>query len=435
MIEIRQGGLVMAEKIRGFFKKRFARLISKKADAPLKTDTEPTVVLLSNHKTAVFLSADGHMAYINGREAVFFSEFDRLSLRGGMEIFVDIDGTVFPTVPLGEKTEGFHSEFAFLSRHDRAEYHSTHHNNIQKYEIRLMISVLPDKEMMEISCAVAGDYHTFSVYIRFEPILAEWKYYFPYTHQHPSLQSQYLPREEALLFYHPSADEEDAIRYFGITASHGKLRQEKSCFPCFTVKSGTVDFGQKISFYFGEARGKDEMLYLLDQCRKKRNRKQRKRKMGMLLHLQYTAAGLSQPADAFESFLLRRFLFGKPHVSTDKIRLWEKFGIYGDNPLVLVRFADTEKAEARLSLLLRFFKYHCIRGLRYDLLLFYRENDGNTYTLLTEKIRKAGCENLHSFACGMFLLDESLLSDSEKMAFRDASAVTISLSEDWDCLK
>ena len=177
------------------------------------------------------------------------------------------------------------------------------------------------------------------------------------------------------------------------------------------------------------------MLYLLEQCRKKRNRKQRKRKMGMLLHLQYTAAGLSQPADTFESFLLRRFLFGKPHVLTDKIRFLEKFGIYGDNPLVLVRFADTEKAEARLSLLLRFFKYHCIRGLRYDLLLFYRENDGNTYTLLTEKIRKSGCENLHSFACGMFLLDESLLSYSEKMAFRDASAVTISLSEDWDCLK
>ncbi len=410
---------------RSFFRRWFSKFIPEKESA----QNEPYLVLLSNHKTKLFLSSYGHMECINGREVVFLSDFDRFSLRDGMRIEVEIDGTSFPTVPLGRKTDGFQSEFSFLPRRDRAEYRAVHQNDTQKYEIRLMISVLPDKEIAEFSCAVKGYYHTFSVAISFYPILAEKKYYFPQVYRNGL--SRYLPNEDVALFYRLSENEEKENRYFGMTASCGKLTVEQK----YTVRSGRANFGERISFYFGEAFGEEETVYLLDRYRKQKQRKQRKRKMGTLLQLQYAASGLSQPADAFERFLLQKIFFAKHIPETFASDFFERYGIYGDNPMVLVRFADIAKESERLSLLLRFFKYHCIRGLRYDLIIFYRDPNPDFHRFLMDKIRKSGCENLRSFACGIFPLDENALSESEKMTFSLFAAADFSLSEPIEGLK
>ena len=150
--------------------------------------------------------------------------------------------------------------------------------------------------------------------------------------------------------------------------------------------------------------------------------------MGTLLQLQYAYSGLSQPADTFERFLLRKFLFNRPILETpDALSFLERYGIYGENPIVVVRLTDTETDAERLSLLLRFFKYHCIRGLRYDLILLYR--DSGVCRMLTECIRKAGCAELISFDCGIYPLPENSLSDQEHHTLSRVAA-EISLSED-----
>ena len=222
-----------------------------------------------------------------------------------------------------------------------------------------------------------------------------------------------------MLFYRPPKNKNKEPRYFGMVSSVAHLTFEHSLPQTFSVRSGQVICRQRLSFYFGEASGEEEILYLLDRCRKQKQRKKRKRCFATLLQLQSVASGLGQPADAFERFLLKKICFGEK-IPTDDGEVLQRFGIYGDNPIVSVRFSDATDVLARLSFLLRSFKYHCIRGLRYDLILLYR--DDTLYPLLTETIRKAGCEHLLSFSCGIFPLNETVLSDRERRLLLSFSA-------------
>ena len=432
----------------------------------------PDMVLLSNHKTKLFLSSSGHMECINGRDAVFISDFNLFSLGSGMRVYVNIDGTVFPTVSLGIEPENYIGEFDFLPDNALAEYRSRHYGaNGKKYEIRLRLSVFPDAECAEISCKISGEYKSAFATLYFEPILTEKRAYL--SHKSFSdlfLESEYIVDEETLLFRRRSRNGMKEAKYLGVTAmpsvfssfetmkdrlfpllpskkdytllaeSERTLTNSEGApiLPALAFRSGTADFGSQISFYIGMSADADDLLYQMQKCREKKGRKQRAQKMGALLQLQYASAGLRAPAETFERFLLRKMIFGsekqrEPHgFSLDKNAFW-KHSVSGDNPIVLARMTEGSEDEFdRVSALLCFFKYLCIRGVRYDFVILYREEDAYAQPIrnrLMKTVEKAGCEKFISWVCGIYLLNESTLSEYEKFAFSLASSADFLLSE------
>ncbi|MBR5187018.1 MAG: hypothetical protein IKW18_00990, partial [Clostridia bacterium] len=432
----------------------------------------PEMILLSNNKTKLFLSSSGHIECINGREAIFASEFDLFSLKSGMRVYVNIDGTVFPTVSLCAEPENYIGEFEFLPGNAIAEYRSRHRGDDgKKYEIRLRFSVFPDAECAEISCKISGDYKSAFALLYFEPILAEKRAYLAHkSFSDLFLESEYIADEETLLFKRRSRNGMREAKYLGVTAypSQGPsfesmkdrlfplLPSEKDyallaesereltnsegalILPVCAFQSGIVGFGEQISFYIGISGDADDLLYQMQKCREKKERKQRSKKTGALLQLQYASAGLSAPPEAFERFLLRKLIFGsekqrEPYgFSLDKNVFW-KHSVSGDNPIVLARMTEgTEDEFARLSALLCLFKYLCIRGVRYDFLILYREEDAYAQPLrnqVMEAVERAGCEKFISWTCGIYILNETFLSEYEKFAFSLVAGAEFLLSE------
>ena len=430
----------------------------------------PRADMLSNHQTKLFLSSSGHMELISGRTAIFLSDFDRFSLGGGARVYVNIDGVVFPTVPLGKRAKGFSSSFAFSVDGGVAEYRSRHQNGNVKYEIRLRLSVFPDRECTEISCTVSGDFALAYAVMYAEPILAQRATYLAHKcFSDLFLESRYFGDEGALVIHRRSRGDGKEHRVFGISAvpamdafdtmrdiclpkrpseddfamladRERRYRGSEGAMilPALAVRSAPVRKGGMISFYLGVATEEDELLYLLSTAEKRGGRKRRKQKQGALLQLQYTAAGLSFPADPFERYLLKRMIFGvrkkrePAGFALDRNAFW-RHGISGENPMVLARFDQMEaNTAARLGLLLRYFKYLCIRGLRYDFVIFYRETDGYFQTVrgqVNALIRAAGCENFVSFACGIYPIDEGRLSQDERFAFSLVASAEFDLGE------
>lgn len=431
----------------------------------------PEIALISNNKTKFFLSSGGHMELINGKEAIFLSEFDPFALGSGLRVYVNIDGIVFPTVPLGKAAEGFSSEFSFFPRADVSEYRSKHQKGQQIFEIRLRISVFPDREFAEISCAVSGHYQRYFAFLYLEPILSEKKAHLA----HPSfsdlfLESRFHADEGVLTFARRQRNDQKENYRFGITISpfseaHFETMREKNLpllpqekdyaalaeqthffqnsvgamiLPSCALRSDAVGFGKKVSFFLGISKNEEDLLYLLSECREKGKRKQRKQKMGALLHLQYSAAGLSASADRLERYLLHRLYFGAERKSEakgfgiDRNHFW-KYGISADHPIVLATLSlVTEDALIRLSELLALFKYLCIRGIRYDFVIFYKENDDYNQSVLCkikQRIAYAGCENFVSYTCGIYPLNENLLSKNEMVSFSLLAMASFSLSE------
>ncbi len=435
----------------------------------------PQTVLLSNNKTKIFCSSSGHVEILNGREAIFVSDFDRFSLGSGMRIYVNVDGIVFPTVPLGEVPDGFVGEFEFLPRSDIVEYRSRFRSKRDgsAYEIRLRISVFPDMEFAEFSCKVSGNDTEYFALLYFEPILAEKQ-----THlAHKSfsdlfLESEYVEDENVLMFKRRVRDDRKETKYFGLTtvpeerfsfecmrdrcfpllpdekdyallAKSGRTLSDSQgalILPACAVKTAPVGFGKQISFYLGASRDADDLLYQMEKCHAKGTRKQRERKMGALLHLQYASAGLGAPAEAFERFLLGKMIFGTEErrvpdgFSLDRNDLW-KYSVSGDNPIVLARFRDgTDEEFSRLSVLIGLFKYFCIRGLRYDCLILFNESDAYAQTVRNKilcVIRRAGCENFISWRCGIYPLEQNRMSEHEKHSIALAASADLALSSSF----
>ena len=432
----------------------------------------PDAVLLSNNKTKLFLSSAGHIECINGRDAVCVSDFDLFSLRSGLRVYVNIDGVIFPTVSLGKEPRDYIGEFDFFPNGALAEYRSLHKNvEGKKYEIRLRLSVFPDAECMEISCKISGDYKNAFAVLYFDPVLAEKRAYLAHkSFSDLFLESEYIADEETLLFKRRPRNGTKDTKYLGVTVIPSQtpsfdsmkdrlfslLPSEKAyallaesereftnsegalILPSCVFRSGEIGFGEQISFYIGMSRDADDLLYQMQKCREKKERKQRARKTGALLQLQYASAGLSAPAEAFERFLLRKMIFGaekqrEPHGFVLTQNSFWKYGISGDNPIVLARMAECSEEEfARLSALLSLFKYLCIRGVRYDFVICYREEDAYAQPIhrrVMETVERAGCEKFISWTCGIYVLNEAFLSEHEKFAFLLKSSADFLLSE------
>ena len=449
------------------------RRISSEAIVPWQSPVcnllYPEMALLSNNKTKIFLSSSGHMEIVNGRELFCLSDFDRFSLKGGLQIYVNVDGTVFPTVLLGNEPSGYEGTFSFYPFGDKAEYRSRHTNGTHSYEIRLTVSVFPDAEITEFCCAVSGEYGEAFAVLYFEPIMTDRRSYL--SHKSFSdlfLESEYHDEEGVLLYRRRPRSDKKAAKYLGASvfpnreSDHFETMRDR-CFPLFpnghdysalaqserhfsdfegavilpacALRSDTVRKG-RISFLLGSAADADDLLYLLSRERLHGTHKRRKQAMGALLHLQYSSAGLASDISALEQYLLRRMTFSSPisfqaEAAIDKNSFW-RFGISGENKLVTAELHSGDEDElSRLYELFRLFKYLCIRGLRYDFIVFYRERDAYAMTerqKITDLIRAAGCENFVSFACGIYPLESTALTPSERFAYDITASAHFSLA-------
>ena len=443
-------------------------------DPPVRSSRllSPQTALLSNNKTKLFCSSSGHIECVNGTEAIFISDFNRFDLGAGLRVYVNIDGAVFPTVPLGKSPDGYLAEFEFLPSSDIVEYRSRYRlaKEDEGYEIRLRMSVFPDAELAEFSCRVSGRYRECFAFVYFEPILTEKQAYL--SHKSFSdlfIESEYDEDEGVLLFWRRSRDDRRQMRYFAITTmpearfsfecmrdaclpllpterDYALLAETERAFsdsqgalilPACAVRSAPVGFGKQISFYMGASRNADDLLYQMQKCRAKGERKRRAREMGALLHLQYTSAGLGAPAAAFEQFLIGNMAFDTVRVRTEagftlhRNDLW-KYSVSGDNPIVLAEFREGAEEEfTRLSTLIGLFKYLCIRGVRYDFVILFTEDNAYAQTVrkkILHLIGRAGCENFISWRCGIYPLDRNLMSGQEMTSFALAASAVFPLS-------
>ena len=304
----------------------------------------------------------------------------------------------------------------------------------------------------------------------FEPILTEKRAYLAHkSFSDLFLESEYVEDEDVLLFKRRSRDDRADTKYFGVTvAQEGRFPFEcmrDACFPLLptekdyaslaktervfsdsrgalilpacAVRSAPMGFGKQISFYMGESRDADDLLYQMQKCRAKGERKQRERRMGALLHLQYTSAGLRAPAAAFERFLIGNMIFDtkSEKIPTgfvlDRRDLW-KYSVSGDNPIVLSDFREGGEEEFdRLYTLIGLFKYLCIRGVRYDFVILFSEENEYAQTVrkkIHHLIKRSGCENFISWYCGIYPLDRNLMSEHEIQSFSCMACAEFSLS-------
>lgn len=430
----------------------------------------PEMALISNHKTKILASSSGHIAIENGSMTLSYSSFDLYELMGGFRMYVNVDGAILPTVPLMSEDESFSSQFSFSSRADAIVYRSQHRNAKKEYTIILTLSVLPDKEICEISCEIFGEYQSAYACLYFEPVLADRKEYLA----HKSflglfLESEYHADEGVLLLKRRPRSDELPYGLLGVSvlprpsehffetmrdrvlplmcgeSAYRSLAKKRELsdstgalvIPSCVLMSAPVNSRKRrIRFALGTANDEDDLLYELSGMTNE-SRRMRKLKTGDLLQLQYSAAGLSRSVAPLEHFILRSMAFGQirprleNHRHIDKNAFW-RFSISGDNPIVLAKvYTEGEEETMRLRELLGLFKYMCIRGIRYDLVLLYRERDGynrSEYERLLRELRRAGCENFISWSCGIFCVDEGSLTLDERFAYDISAAAILDVS-------
>ena len=433
----------------------------------------PELHLLSNNKTKIIASSSGHVELSDGTDILCLSDFDRYSLGGGLRVYARIDGRTFSAFPLSEEPEGFAGKFDFVMKSDYVEYVSQHTDGKRSYEFRVRFSVYPDREIYEISCWVAGGYRHAHVFLYFQPVLDKRNHY--EAHKSFSglfIESGYDPDESTLLFKRRPRNDKKPEKLLGVTAFPAAekdffdtmrdkilplMASEKDyaglagaalsdsagavIVPACAMRSGEIAAKKgRASFYIGYSTDADDLLYVLAKCRSGTEALSRKYAMGDILNLQYCSAGLSRSAAALERFVLRGMMLDgssaaateESEIFIDKSCLW-KHSISGENKLVLAKFtSENDEQKKRLFDLIRLFKYMCIRGVRYDFVILYSENDhynAPCRKAIEGMVRRAGCENFVSWTGGIFLIGSaSMTTPLESISLEKLACAVFDLS-------
>ncbi len=430
----------------------------------------PEIHLISNNKTKIIASSSGHVELSDGSDVLCLSEFDRYSLGGGLRVYANIDGRVFSAFPLSEEPEGFTGKFEFIMKSDSVEYSSRHTDGKRSYEFCVRFSVYPDREIYEIACRIAGSYRHAHAFLYFQPVLDKRNAY--EAHKSFSglfIESGYYPDESVLLFKRRPRNDKKPEKLLGVTAypeaergffdtmrdkllplmagerdyaalADASLSDSAGAVivPACALRSGEVSAKKgRASFYIGYSTDADDLLYVLAKCRAGEGSLSRRYAMGDILNLQYCSAGLNKSAAALERFVLRGMTLGAaaaqeaPELFIDKSCLW-KHSISGENKIVLARFtSENEEQKRRLFDLIRLFKYMCIRGVRYDFVILYSENDhynAPCRKVIEGMVRRAGCENFVSWTGGIFMLGAASMTAAELASLEKLSCAVFDLS-------
>ena len=433
----------------------------------------PDVAMLSNNKMRVIASSSGHIAVYNGDDVLFLSDFDRYSLKEGLHVYAVVDGTVLPLVPLAQRQKNVHSEFDFYYDDCEIVYFSRHYGKDGITEIRLKIKVFADREIFSLSCSVSGSFRSAYAFVYGEPIIESEKAFLSHkSFANLFLQSKYEHDEETLIFSRRSKNAAQAQSFLGVRAYPdicggaydtkrdiilpllygeseisfiGKKTFSKTSgamiIPALAMRTARADKKGLCGFIFAAASSEDDVRYMLAE----REIRHSSVKISDIVALQYGASGISKETAKVENYILRSFFFSrgaKNHVYTkaSKDIFWKR-GISGENRMLLAVMKRAEKNEFRnLSLLIGVFKYMCIRGSRFDMIVIYPEKD--LYNMTNKRriencVNKSGCRNFLFRENGIFPICENEFSQDELTLFHkicDAEAdLSIPLSS--ICLK
>lgn len=421
----------------------------------------PSVAMLSNNKLRLIASSSGHIAVYDGENLLFDSFFSRFSLGGGLRFYLWADGEVYPLVLLGARKNGTESEFSFEYNDERITYISRHKGENGELTARLTLSICPDRGVFSASCRVDGDCKNARLFVYGEPVLQNEKSFS--AHKSFSalfLESKYFSGEEALVFarrqknggegryclgvraelpvYGGAFDtkrsmilplmysEEDIA---GLAHSVGKGSAGAMIVPSLAAHTYRAGAKGACSFTFAAAQSEEEALFLL--CEGKRERSFRS-----VCSLQYGASGFEKNGAFMKNLLLRSFMFprGKGLFSHERYGrdLFWKHGISGENHMLLAIFPSVgEFAEEGLCHIVRLFKYMCICGERFDLVVIYDESDayrGARRSKIEGIIDREGCRTFISREFGIHVISEGALTEAEKNAFLQLCELTVNLA-------
>jgi hypothetical protein len=136
-----------------------------------------------------------------------------------------------------------------------------------------------------------------------------------------------------------------------------------------------------------------------------------------------------------KNLLLRSFLFPRGRSTFSRERyardLFWRHGISGENHTVIALFPGVgEFAEDGLRHIVRLFKYMCICGERFDLIVLYEESDayrGARKSKIEGIIEREGCRMFLSREFGIHVVSESSLAETEKNAFLQLCDFSVNL--------
>lgn len=426
----------------------------------------PQCAMLSNNKFRVITSSSGHIAIYNGNNVLFMSDFEMFTLGSGIRFYIVADGNVLPLVPLGHRLKKVNSKFEFYCENGKITYRGEHDKNGKKAVTELNIRISGDKEMCEFSLSLSGDFSSAYAFVYGEPVMDEEKAFLSHkSFSNLFLQSKYESDEDVLIFSRRSKSGGVSQKFMGMKAypdgagasfdtkrdkilpllyreqeiaelSKKVLSENEGAMivPALAMRTASGKIKRDFKFILGFATTEDEVKYLLSENRKILTGSA----FSEVEKLQKGASGIHPEGLKIERFLLRSFLFGNTQNKNavrnfaDKDIFWKR-GISGENKILLLMVKEGDDSEiSHLASILSVFKYMCIRGYRFDLLIIYREKD--SYNMSIKKriencIFLCGCRNFLNRENGIFPLRESDFAENELSVIRDICDAEISLSQ------
>ena len=424
----------------------------------------PDVAMLSNNKMRLLASSSGHIALYNGENVLFRSDFERFSLGGGLCFYLEADGAVYPLVPLCERTEGTESSFFFEYDSEKICYVSEHRKGEAFISAVLTLRVFGDREMFSAECRADGAFKKAELFVYGEPIMASEKSFLAHrSFTGLFMESKYAADENVLIFKRREKTGADAKNFFGIYAYppvHGgefdtkrgeilplmygqkeisTLALRELCgtqgamiVPALAMKTYRVGVRTACGFVFAAASGEEETLFLLSEYSA-----YSQKRFSQVCALQRSAAGIGRKTERLKNYLLREFYFrlgtrGVMYAHAGRDFFW-RHGISGENHIVLAQLQNGGEEEMHaFALLLRLFKYMCICGERFDLIVLYTETDlyrNAQKSAVEAQTEREGCGSFLGRDGGVHILPEGAFSPQERGVLTKLCDVQISLSD------
>ncbi|MBQ0125454.1 MAG: hypothetical protein KBS59_03915, partial [Clostridiales bacterium] len=425
--------------------------------------------MLSNNKTRVIALSSGQIGAYDGRDLLFSSPFEKYSLDGGFEAVAYIDGSFISAVPLGYVSSGFESEYSFLHGGDRITYLSKHKRCGREYKFNMTLSLSGDREKISVECFVSGGTECI-VGVYFEPVMdGEREYRAQGSFSNLFQKSKYYADEQVLVFGRRNRTGDGDEKYLGISvhSDSGRFDFDTRRDEILPLMYGTRDIARAVAlgtknttgtmiipaclvrtqikakagravFDIAYSRNADDLVYML-------SRHSPDRSYGKIMKLQLEASGADKTTLRLERELIRKITLGeyqkrdtgsgimyalrKKPIGVEQ--LW-RHGISGDDVMITAKFAGGTAVEyERFAKVMKLFKYCCIRGLRFDLIVLYTDSD--VYARPAEKaikrdVRNAGLYDFIGCGRGIHVIDEKTVSEGERYVLENCAAMYFDLT-------
>ncbi len=429
----------------------------------------PDMAMLSNNKTRVLASSSGHIAVYNGENMLFRSDFERFSLGNGICFYLVADGVSYPLVPLGARTDGVESRFGFEYDYEKICYISEHRKGEASITAVLTLRVFGDREMFSAECRADGALKSAELFVYGEPVLSGERSFA----EHKSFsglfeESKYAADENVLIFKRREKTGGEAKNFMGVYAyppvyggvpptKRGEIlplmygqkdisalaeransgTQGAMIVPALAMRTYRVGARTPCGFTFAAASGEEEVLFLISE-----HGSYSQKRFSQVSSLQRSAAGIGRKTERLKNYLLREFYFragasGGIYAHAGRDFFW-RHGISGENHMVLARLQNGAECEMRaLAALVRIFKYMCICGERFDLIVLYSETDlyrNSQKTKIEALAEREGCATFLGRDGGIHIISENAFSQPERTLLVKLCDVQITLSGEFYAL-